>query len=67
MPEPVAGTEVEIGSDLFSAAFDEAVGGLAENTSPAGETPGTPEGVDGTPAEEGAAPLKPVDAAANAD
>ena len=52
MPEPVAGTEVEIGSDLFSAAFDEAVGGLAENTSPADETPETPEEVDETPAEE---------------
>ena len=39
MPEPVAGTEVEIGSDLFSAAFDEAVGGLGENTPPADETP----------------------------
>ena len=37
MPEPIAGTEVEIGSDLFSAAFDEAVGGLAENTSPVDE------------------------------
>ena len=39
MPEPVAGTEVEIGSDIFSAAFDEAVGGLGENTPPADETP----------------------------
>ena len=58
MPEPVAGTEVEIGSDLFSAAFDEAVGGLAENTSPAGETPETPEEVDETPAEEEAAPAE---------
>lgn len=58
MPEPVAGTEVEIGSDLFSAAFDEAVGGLAENTSPADETPETPEEVDETPAEEEAAPAE---------
>ena len=67
MPEPVAGTEVEIGSDLFSAAFDEAVGGLAENTSPADETPETPEEVDETPAEEEAAPAeeeKPVPAIA---
>lgn len=58
MPEPIAGTEVEIGSDLFSAAFDEAVGGLAENTSPADETPETPEEVDETPAEEEAAPAE---------
>ena len=58
MPEPVAGTEVEIGSDLFSAAFDEAVGGLAENTSPADEMPETPEEVDETPAEEEAAPAE---------
>ena len=58
MPEPVAGTEVEIGSDLFSAAFDEAVGGLDENTSPADETPETPEEVDETPAEEEAAPAE---------
>ena len=50
MPEPVAGTEVEIGSDLFSAAFDEAVGGLDENTSPADETP--EEVVDEAPVEE---------------
>lgn len=58
MPEPIAGTEVEIGSDLFSAAFDEAVGGLDENTPPADETPETPEEVDETPAEEEAAPAE---------
>ena len=50
MPEPVAGTEVEIGSDLFSAAFDEAVGGLDENTPPVDETP--EEVVDEAPVEE---------------
>ena len=50
MPEPVAGTEVEIGSDLFSAAFDEAVGGLDENTSPSDEMP--KEAVVEAPVEE---------------
>ena len=57
MPEPVAGTEVEIGSDLFSAAFEEAVGGLGENTPPA-DAEETPEEVDEAPAEEEAAPAE---------
>ena len=57
MPEPVAGTEVELGDDLFSAAFDEAVGGLAENTAPA-DAEETPEEVDEAPAEEEAAPAE---------
>ena len=50
MPEPVAGTEVEIGSDLFSAAFEEAVCELDENTSLADETP--EEVVNEAPVEE---------------
>lgn len=50
MPEPVAGTEVELGGDLFSAAFDEAVGGLDENTPSADDTPEEVE--EEAPAEE---------------